>query len=209
MGLLDRCVPARPPLSRCPAAAQRALSRACRKGGAPCPEVRLRARHGRAQAAAAGELRAGPRSCRPPASRSTRRKRPFVIVDPRAGHGPGIGGFKAAERDRRCLQGRPSLLLHRLPARAGARADDRGHRARRGRVPRARDRAASGSRGQARRHRQLPGRMGGDAACGHAAGALRADHRRRLAALLLGGRARRKTPCATRAGCWAAAGSPR
>jgi hypothetical protein len=22
-------------------------------------------------------------------------KRPFVIVDPRAGHGPGIGGFKA------------------------------------------------------------------------------------------------------------------
>src|SRR5262245_49547431 len=23
------------------------------------------------------------------------RKRPFVIVDPRAGHGPGIGGFKA------------------------------------------------------------------------------------------------------------------
>jgi hypothetical protein len=23
------------------------------------------------------------------------KKRPFVIVDPRAGHGPGIGGFKA------------------------------------------------------------------------------------------------------------------
>ena len=23
-------------------------------------------------------------------------KRPFVVVDPRAGHGPGIGGFKAA-----------------------------------------------------------------------------------------------------------------
>ena len=23
------------------------------------------------------------------------RKRPFVVVDPRAGHGPGIGGFKA------------------------------------------------------------------------------------------------------------------
>src|SRR3954471_19407270 len=23
------------------------------------------------------------------------RRRPFVIVDPRAGHGPGIGGFKA------------------------------------------------------------------------------------------------------------------
>src|ERR1700675_2187779 len=24
------------------------------------------------------------------------RRRPFVVVDPRAGHGPGIGGFKAA-----------------------------------------------------------------------------------------------------------------
>jgi pimeloyl-ACP methyl ester carboxylesterase len=27
--------------------------------------------------------------------KSTLPKRPFVIVDPRAGHGPGIGGFKA------------------------------------------------------------------------------------------------------------------
>ena len=27
--------------------------------------------------------------------RSIRKKRPFVVVDPRAGHGPGIGGFKA------------------------------------------------------------------------------------------------------------------
>ena len=24
-----------------------------------------------------------------------RAKRPFVVIDPRAGHGPGIGGFKA------------------------------------------------------------------------------------------------------------------
>jgi hypothetical protein len=23
------------------------------------------------------------------------KRRPFVVVDPRAGHGPGIGGFKA------------------------------------------------------------------------------------------------------------------
>src|SRR5687768_282615 len=33
---------------------------------------------------------------KPPAGTDVdRRKRPFVVVDPRAGHGPGIGGFKA------------------------------------------------------------------------------------------------------------------
>jgi hypothetical protein len=34
---------------------------------------------------------------RPPASAPApdRRKRPFIVIDPRAGHGPGIGGFKA------------------------------------------------------------------------------------------------------------------
>src|SRR5262249_42751477 len=31
----------------------------------------------------------------PAGTRTDPRKRPFVIVDPRAGHGPGIGGFKA------------------------------------------------------------------------------------------------------------------
>ncbi len=100
--------------------------------------------------------------------------------------------LQGAERDRRCPQGGSSLLLHRLPARSGARADDRGHRARGGRIPRARDRAPSASRGQARGRRQLPGRMGGHAACSHAARALRSDHRRRLAAVLLGRRARTK-----------------
>ena len=117
--------------------------------------------------------------------------------------------LQAAERDRRRPQGRASLLLHRVPARARARADDRGHRARRGRVSRARDRAPSGSRGQARGDRQLPGRLGGHAARGHEARAVRPDHRRRLAAVLLGRRAWRRTPCATPAGCSAAAGSPR
>src|SRR3954466_3702688 len=31
----------------------------------------------------------------PPDVKIDMRRRPFVIVDPRAGHGPGIGGFKA------------------------------------------------------------------------------------------------------------------
>ena len=107
---------------------------------------------------------------------------------PRAGH----WRLQAAKRDRRCFQGRSSLLFHRLSARSRARADDRGHRPRGGRVPRARDRAPSASRGQARSRRQLPGRMGGDAACSHEARALRADHPRRLAAVLLGRRSRAK-----------------
>ena len=34
--------------------------------------------------------------------------RPFIVVDPRAGHGPGIGGFKAD------IQGRPPMLFRRI-----------------------------------------------------------------------------------------------
>ncbi len=119
-------------------------------------------------------------------------KRPFVIVDPRAGHGPGIGGFKAQSEVGVALKAGSSLLLHRVPARSRARADDRGYRARGGRVPRARDRAPSASRGQARSRRQLPGRMGGHAACSHEARAFRADHPRRLTSVLLGRRSRTK-----------------
>ncbi len=62
-------------------------------------------------------------------------KRPFVVVDPRAGHGPGIGGFKADSETRRGDARRPSLLLRRLHARADAGPDHRRHHARRGGVP--------------------------------------------------------------------------
>ena len=121
------------------------------------------------------------------------RKRPFVIVDPRAGHGPGIGGFKAESEIGVASQGGPPLLLHRLPARARAWSDHRGHRARGGSVSRARDRAASGSRRQACGHRQLPGRLGRHDGGSQAARAFRPDHRCRLAAVLLGRRARRES----------------
>jgi len=53
-------------------------------------------------------------------------KRPFIVFDPRAGHGPGIGGMKHRQRNRRCPQSRPPLLFRRLSARSGARSDDRG-----------------------------------------------------------------------------------
>jgi pimeloyl-ACP methyl ester carboxylesterase len=44
------------------------------------------------------------------------RKRPFVIVDPRAGHGPGIGGFKADSEIGVALKaGHPCYLIGFLP----------------------------------------------------------------------------------------------
>ena len=43
----------------------------------------------------AGQLPAGAHPCRRTGMTIDPRKRPFVVVDPRAGHGPGIGGFKA------------------------------------------------------------------------------------------------------------------
>ncbi len=45
------------------------------------------------------------------------RKRPFVIVDPRAGHGPGIGGFKAdSEIGVAMKAGHPAYFVGFLPA---------------------------------------------------------------------------------------------
>ena len=43
-------------------------------------------------------------------------KRPFVVVDPRAGHGPGIGGFKAESEIGAALHaGHPCYLIGFLP----------------------------------------------------------------------------------------------
>jgi Protein of unknown function (DUF3141) len=44
------------------------------------------------------------------------RKRPFVVVDPRAGHGPGIGGFKAESEVGAALQaGHPCYIVGFTP----------------------------------------------------------------------------------------------
>ena len=45
-----------------------------------------------------------------------RTKRPFIVFDPRAGHGPGIGGMKQDSEIGVALQGRASLLFRGLPA---------------------------------------------------------------------------------------------
>ena len=45
------------------------------------------------------------------------KKRPFVVVDPRAGHGPGIGGFKAdSELGVAMRAGHPCYFIGFLPA---------------------------------------------------------------------------------------------
>jgi len=53
----------------------------------------------------------------PPAGMSVdQRKRPFVVVDPRAGHGPGIGGFKAdSELGVAMAAGHPAYLIGFTP----------------------------------------------------------------------------------------------
>src|SRR6185437_13272986 len=44
------------------------------------------------------------------------KKRPFVVVDPRAGHGPGIGGFKAQSEIGVAFQaGHPCYFIGFLP----------------------------------------------------------------------------------------------
>ena len=51
------------------------------------------------------------------------KRRPFVIVDPRAGHGPRYWRFQGRERGQCRLQSGSSMLFRGLPARANARAD--------------------------------------------------------------------------------------
>ena len=58
-------------------------------------------------------------------------QRPFVVVDPRAGHGPGIGGFKAESEIGAALKaGHPCYFIGFLPD-LHARTDDRRRRPRR------------------------------------------------------------------------------
>ena len=120
------------------------------------------------------------------------RKRPFVVVDPRAGHGPGIGGFKAdSELGVAMKAGHPAYLIGFTPEpMPGQTIEDIMH-------------AEAvflekvialhpARRRQALRHRQLPGRLGRAAGGGDPARAVRPDHRRRLAAVVLGRRRRRE-----------------
>ena len=117
-------------------------------------------------------------------------KRPFVIVDPRAGHGPGIGGFKEDSEVGVALSRGPPGVLRHLLSRSDAGPDARGRHRRRGRVHPHRRRAPSGQP-EAGDHRQLPGRLGGDDARRRAARHRRsARHQRRADVVLVGQRRR-------------------
>ena len=90
------------------------------------------------------------------------RKRPYIIIDPRAGHGPGIGGFKDDSQVGVALAaGHPVYFVIFFPEPdAGPDARSTSPRAE-AELRRAWSRAAPGQP-QARRDRQLPGRLGGD-----------------------------------------------
>ena len=121
-------------------------------------------------------------------------KRPFIIVDPRAGHGPGIGGMKHDSEIGVALEaGHPCYFVGFLPnpfpgqtvedvCRAEAIFVEDGHR------------TPSGGRRQACRHRQLPGGLADDDDGGAAAGTCRADHARGRAACPIGPGVHGKNP---------------
>ena len=85
------------------------------------------------------------------------RKRPFVIFDPRAGQGPGIGGMKhESEIGEACRRDIPAISS--ASCRSDTRSDHRGRCHAEARSS-PRSGAASGSGGQALFDRQLPGRL--------------------------------------------------
>ena len=138
-------------------------------------------------------------------------KRPFVIVDPRAGHGPGHRRLQGGVRSRRRAVGRSRRVLRDLLPGPDAGTDARRRDRRRGRVHPHRRRTPSGQP-EARDRRQLPGRLGrhdaGGGAPGHRGPARhqrRADvvlvgQRRRLADALRGRPAGRRVAVAVRVG---------
>ena len=90
-------------------------------------------------------------------------KRPFVIFDPRAGHGPGIGGFKPQSEIGVALKaGHPCYFVGFLPDPVPGQTIEDVVYAEAAFLERV-IAAARRSRGQAGRYRQLPGRLGGHA----------------------------------------------
>jgi Protein of unknown function (DUF3141) len=120
------------------------------------------------------------------------KKRPFVVVDLRAGHGAGIAGFKAdGELGVAMRAGHPCYFVGFTPdpMRGQTIEDIMCAEAVLGES----DRAPSRRRRKAVRDRQLPGRLGGDDARRDQAGTVRPDHPGGLPGVLLG-RAGRPEP---------------
>jgi hypothetical protein len=125
----------------------------------------------------------------PPADTpSDPRKRPFVVVDPRAGHGPGIGGFKPDSEVGAALKaGHPCYFVGFLPDPVPGQTVEDVMRAEAAFVRKVGE-LHPDSRGKPCGHRQLPGGLADPDGSRRLARAVRADHRRRRAAVVLGGR---------------------
>ena len=130
------------------------------------------------------------------------KRRPYVVIDPRAGHGPGIGGFKDDSQVGVALRdGHPVYFVIFYPEpEPGQTIARRVHRRTGVRAQGAR--AAPGEP-QAGARRQLPGRLGGDDARRIQSGGHRGDRDQRRADVVLGRRLRgrrRRQPDALRRG---------
>ena len=115
------------------------------------------------------------------------RRRPYIIIDPRGGHGPGIGGFKDDSQVGVALRaGHPVyfVIFFRDPEPGQTLLDVCA--AEREFVHKVR--ALHPDSDEARDRRQLPGRLGGDDARGLGPRRDRADRDRRRADVVLGRR---------------------
>ena len=114
------------------------------------------------------------------------------MIDPRAGHGPGIGGFKIdSEIGIALKKGHPCYFVTFVPQPAPGQTIESVAAAEVAFL--ARSRAAPRGGGTALRDRQLPGGLGADDARRAGADAGRSDPAGRLPPVVLGGR-RRKNP---------------
>ena len=188
--VLDRRLAALDPVPRRAAPARQHRPRAHCAARPERAELHPRTRAGRAHFRAAGELRpgahraAGRHRDRPASGRSS--------CSTRAPARPRHRRHEARQRDRHGHAGRPSLLFRRLPAQPHAGPDGRGRLPCRGEVRRGRGGAPPCRRRQASADRQLSGGLADHDDGGAAAGARRPDHAGRIAAVLLGRRARQK-----------------
>ena len=145
-------------------------------------------------------------SCRRRARSIDPAKPPFVVVDPRAGHGPGIGGMKQdSEIGVALAAGHPCYFIGFLPEPVPGQtiedvcaAEAALHRGGGG--------APSRGGGQARHRRQLPGRLADHDDGRHQPDIVGPDPARRLAAVATGPACAAAIRCAISAACWAAPG---
>ena len=132
--------------------------------------------------------------------------RPFVIVDPRAGHGPGIGGFKAdSEIGVAMKAGHPCYFVGFLPDPVPGQTIEDIARAEAIFIEKVTAAHPAGQR-QTLRDRKLPGGVGDHDAGGSASRIVRPHYRCRIAVCPIGRACMANIRCAIRVGCWAAVG---